>query len=262
MKKNLMSLCAFALALTMAAAQGGPPGGGPPGGGFGPGQGGPGMMMGGPGGGGDFGLLTRKDVQDDLQLTTDQKTKIAEMQKKYRPQRGGPGGPGGGPGGGGPPGGGGGDFDPDQMRAQMEKRQAEQKKAVEGILTETQIKRLGEIKIQMQGNMAVMDPEVKKALDISEDQNSQIQAAMDDMRENMRPSEGGNDGGPPDFKQMQAQMKKMQDDMNAAIAKILTADQKAKLKTMGGKPFKRVDPPMGQGRPGGPGGGPGDGGGF
>ncbi|HVT12937.1 MAG TPA: hypothetical protein VHE55_11785 [Fimbriimonadaceae bacterium] len=259
MNKRLISVCALALAAAMALAQGGPPGGGF-GGGFGPG-----MMMGGPGGN-EMGLLSRKDVQDDLALSADQKAKIGEMQKKYRPQRGGPGGPGGGPGGGGggfggPPGQGGGDFDPDQMRAEMEKRQAEQKKEVAAILTESQVKRLGEIKIQMAGNMAVMDPEVQEALNITDDQKSEMHEAMDQMRENMRPPEGGGDGEPPDFKQMQAQMKKMQDDMNAAIGKVLTADQKAKLKAMGGKPFKRVDPPMGQRGPGGPG-GPGGGSGF
>ncbi|MBS1726888.1 MAG: hypothetical protein JST51_09220 [Armatimonadetes bacterium] len=267
MKIKCITLGMLAIALTsLSMAQGGPPGGGPPGG-FQGGPGGPMGMRGGPGGS-EIGLLTRQDVQDDLQLTAEQKTKVAALAKKYMGQRGGPGGGGpggGGPGGfggpppggggqGGPPGGGGGgDFDPDEMRAQMEKRQAEEKKAVAEILTDAQEKRLAEIKVQMQGNQAVMDPEVQKKLGITDDQKDQIQVAMDDVRENM-PRPDFSSGERPDPQQMQAQMKKMQAQMDEAIGKVLTADQKAKLKALGGKPFKRVDPKPGQGRPGGGGG--------
>lgn len=258
MKTKILSLFAVTMAFSaLSIAQGGPPQGGP---GGGPGMGGPG----GPGGGNEISLLGRKDVQDDLQLTSDQKTKVEALVKKYQPQRrGGPGGGGpggGGPGGGqgGPPGGGGqggppgggGDFDPDEMRAQMEKRQAEQKKAIAAILSESQIKRLGEIKIQLQGNSAVMDPEVGEKVGLSDDQRDKIQVAMEDIRENM-PRPDFNSGERPDPKQMQAQMKKMQEQMDSAIGSVLTADQKAKLKALGGKAFKRVDPQPGQGRPGG-----------
>lgn len=254
MKRRLLTLGVLAFALSaLTTAQGGPPQGGPPGQG---GPGGPGMMMGGPGGFGnsDVQLLGRKDVQDDLQLTSDQKAKVAELQKKYQPQRGGPGGggPGGPPAGGGgfngaPPGG---NFDPDEMAARMEKQQAEQKKAIAAILTEAQVKRLGEIRVQIQGNAYATSPEGQKALGVTEDQMDKIQVAMDDIRENMPRPDFGN-GERPDPQQMQAQMKKMQDQLNNAIGAILTADQKAKLKEMGGKAFKRVDPQPGQGRPGG-----------
>lgn len=257
MKTKILSLFAVTMAFSaLSIAQGGPPQGGP---GGGPGMGGPG----GPGGGNEISLLGRKDVQDDLQLTSDQKTKVEALVKKYQPQRrGGPGGGGpggGGPGGGqgGPPGGGGqggppggGDFDPDEMRAQMEKRQAEQKKAIAAILSESQVNRLGEIKIQLQGNSAVMDPEVGEKIGLSDDQRDKIQVAMEDIRENM-PRPEFHSGERPDLKQMQAQMKKMQEQMDSAIGSVLTADQKAKLKALGGKTFKRVDPQPGQGRPGG-----------
>lgn len=259
-KLFLAGIAALAIQAT-AMAQGGPP----PGGGFG-GPGGPG----GPGGGqNEISLLGRQDVQDDLALTADQKTKVEALVKKYQPQRGrgGQGGPGGGGppqggfggGQGGPPGGGGqggppggGDFDPEAMRAQIEKRQAEQKKAIAAVLTEAQIKRLGEIKVQMAGSSAVMDPEIGKKIDLTEDQRDRIQVMMEDERENM-PRPDFNSGERPDPKQMQEQMKKMQAKINSGIDAILTASQKAKLKELGGKAFKRVDPQPGQ-RPQGGGG--------
>lgn len=241
MKRKLLIVSVIAFAFQASVnAQGGPP---------------PGMMgglggPGGPGGGNQISLLGRKDVQDDLQLTADQKTKLEVLLKKYQPQRGqgGPGGPGG-QGGqrGGPPGGGqGGDFDPEARRAEMEKRQAEQKKALAGVLSEAQVKRLGEIQIQLQGNMAVLDPEVQKKLNLSDEQRDKLEVAMEEQRENMRPPDFGN-GERPDPKQMQENMKKMQAQTNAAIDGILTTNQKARLKELGGKTFKRVDPQPGQG---------------
>jgi Spy/CpxP family protein refolding chaperone len=246
MKQKLLIVSVIAFALQASInAQGGPPPGmrGVPGG------------FGAPGGESEISLLGRNDVQEDLQLTADQKNKVQALVKKYQPQRGPGGGPGGGQRGGGqggppggpPMGGPGGSFDPEGMRAEMEKRQAEQKKAIATVLTESQIKRLGEIKVQMQGNMAVFDPEIQKKLNISDEQKDKLEVAMDEQRENMRPPDFGN-GERPDPKQMQEQMKKMQAQMSTAIDGILSTNQKARLRELGGKAFKRVDPQPGQGQ--------------
>lgn len=241
MKLRTIGSCAAALVMaTVCAAQGfgGPPQGGPPQGGpggFGQGPGGPGGRMGGPMNG--VMLLSRKDVQDDLQLTADQKSKLNQLRQNFRP---------------GPrPDD---DGDPDQMRQAMEKRQADEKKQVDAILTDTQKKRLGEIKIQIQGGMALLDPEVQAALGVSDDQKDKLRDVMEEQRENMRPPDPGEGGERPDPQQMMAQMKKAQEKLTAALVAVLTSDQQAKFKTMAGKTFKQQNQGFG---PGGPGGGPG-----
>lgn len=261
-RKTLAVLVAILAVGAMAAAQGGPPQGGPP-------QGGPGgrMFFGGPGGPGGPGgnklmLLQRNDVQTDLQLTADQKTKLSELQKKQRGQMRGPGGPGGpGDGGGEPP-------DPEQMRAEMEKRMKEQDAQVNAILTSDQQKRLKEIAIQLQGNSAILQEDVQKELGITDNQKDAIEAAMQaqrDQMDEMRENGGGpGEGGPGGDRQaMMAAMKKMQDSLNTELGKVLTTEQAAKLKAMGGKTFVRKDPERGPGFGGGRGpggGGPGGGG--
>lgn len=228
--------------------QGGPPQGGPPRGG----QGGPGrmMMMDGPGGGSSLMLLQRQDVQEDLQLTAEQKAKLSDLQKKQRESMRGfrpdP------------------DSDPEDMRAQMEKRRKEEDAKTNAILTTDQQKRIKEIAVQLQGNAAILNPDIQKELGITEDQKSAIEAALQSQRDQMEDlREQGRDGGP---ETMMASMKKVQESLNTELGKILTTEQAAKLKALGGKAFKRKDPPAGQfrggGGPGGPGGGPGGGGGF
>src|SRR5436305_418288 len=77
--KNLLKLLvvsSFVIAAAMSYAQQGGGGGG--------GRGGRGMFGQGMMGGGGIGQLRRKDVQEDLKLTEDQKTKLAEVQKKMQ----------------------------------------------------------------------------------------------------------------------------------------------------------------------------------
>ncbi len=169
--------------------------------------------------------------------------------------QGGPGGPPPGQGGqGGPPpdlqGG-----DPDQMRSQMEKRRAEEQKKIEAILTPAQVTRMKEIQIQLQGNSAILDPEVQKTLGITDDQKASIAAAQEDQRDQMEANRDKMMRGELTREDMQVIMKQQQDRSNAALGKILTTDQAAKLKTMGGKAFKRQDPPADGRGPGGGGGG-------
>lgn len=100
MRNKILVVAAMALLAAVSFGQGGPqggPGGGPGGPGFGPGGGYSGPSR----------LIMRKDVQTDLGLTDEQKTKIQALLKANRPSFGGPGGggPGGGQGGDGGPGG-------------------------------------------------------------------------------------------------------------------------------------------------------------
>lgn len=231
----------------------------------GPGQGGPG----GPGGqrgmrmGGGLAplsmLVQRPDVQKDLGVNDAQKEKLAAL----RPQRG-PGGPGGGAAGGQRGQGGqggqagqgqrgqGGQGGPPDFQA-MQRQRAEQDKRVQEILTPAQFKRLGEIRIQLAGVMAALDPDIQKALGVTADQKKKLDELMP------RPGQGGpggpggpgqrgqggqagqggqrgqgGQGGPPAAGPRGGDMRA---EMESKINAILTDAQKSSLKTMGGKKF-------------------------
>lgn len=174
-------------------------------------------------------LLLRSDVQADLKITDEQKTKI----EAARPQRG-QGRQGGGGGAPGAPGAGGGQPDAATMAA----RRAEQEKVVNDILTPDQQKRLKEIAIQLAGTQAIVSPEVQKDLGFTEDQKKKItdlqktyQEASQSLREKMRNQE-------LDRQQAMEAFTKNTDTLKAELAKILTPEQSEKLKTLGGAPFK------------------------
>ena len=237
--KAISLIIISALSVSIALAQGGG------GGGRGQGRGGFGGQRGG-GANYELNLLNRKDVQKDLGLTDDQVTKVEDYITKSRPQRGAGGGAGGGGnGGGGNRGNGGGGAGGGQMteeqRAAFAKAAAERKektrKELLDIISETQLKRVDEINLQIQGNLAVMSADVQKSLGLSTDQVDKIkdlqkkqgeatQALMQKMRDQELTRE--------DF---MAANTKNNDTMKVELGKILTSDQAAKLKAMQGKPF-------------------------
>lgn len=275
--KKLLLTTAMATLCVGAFAQGfggPPPQGGP---------GGPRMMFGGPMGGVQPAemLVMREDVQADLKLTDEQKSKLLELRQSMRP--GGPGGaPGGGPGGpgGGPPGGGGGfgGLPPggagqggpgqggpggpsDEMRKAMEEARKKQTEAVKKILTAEQYARLKEISVQLAGNAALSDEEVQKSLGLTDAQKAKVKSLQQSqMAANQAVFQQARDGD-LDPGQIREIMKKNTDILNAELGKVLTDAQKAKLKTMGGAPFKATEQPRGFGPGGGGFGGPGGGGG-
>lgn len=127
------------------------------------------------------------------------------------------------------------------------------------ILTESQYKRYQEIGLQQQGAVALMRPEIGQKVNLSQDQREQIREIMENHRGAMRPPQGG--GERPDRQQMQAQMEKNREALNAKIVAVLTGEQKSIWQSMLGRPFKIEHPQGGPGGPGGPGRGPGGGGG-
>lgn len=225
-KSIAIAALVFVSVAAMAQDGGGRQGGGRRGGGFGFGQG-----RGGPQTGAM--LLFRNDVQADLQLTDDQKTKLGEL----RPARG-AGRRNGGGGGAGAGGNGGGAGANGGGREAAEARRAEMQKKVAEILTPEQSKRLKEIGIQLAGVQAVVDPEVQKDLGLDTAQldkiksiQSKYQEAMTSVRQRMRNQEIDRE------KAMEA-MKTNNDTLKSEIEKVLTPAQSEKLKTLGGKPFK------------------------
>ncbi len=209
------------------------------------------------GGGRNGGLLftaLRKDVQADLAVTDDEKTKLTELGDKARAaatalrgnRNGGAAG-----------GANGGTVDREAMLKQIMEQREQQKKDLAAILTPDQMKRLEEISIQMRGVGAVSDPEVQKALGLSSDQTTKIadlQKTQRDANASIRQKVGSQEISRDDAT---AATKKNTDTLTAELGKILTSEQSAKLKEMGGKPFK-ADPneaPAGGRRRGGGGGG-------
>jgi Spy/CpxP family protein refolding chaperone len=202
--------------------------------------------FGGGGFGGGFGLnLSRlvgiEQVQKELKVTDEQKTKLAELRREGR-------------GGGG---GGGGNFQnmSEEERAkffdEMRKQSEERNKKVEAILDADQLKRAKEILLQQQGNGALANPEVAKELALSEDQVAQIKTISEEsgkqMRELFRPG--------ADRDEMRKKMEELRKNTDEEYMAVLTEEQKAKFAALKGAKFD-LDPAAlrgggGRGREGG-----------
>lgn len=193
-------------------------------------------------------LLRRKDVSTDIKLTSDQQAKLDQIRKDARGSfRGGQQG----------------DSRPSQ--ADMEKSMKEYNDKVNAVLTPEQQKRLKEIAIQLMGNKAITDKSIQTDLKLTDGQKAKVKSlqegydkAMQDMGEKMR-------SGDMDFTQFNTTKEANDKALDAELGKVLTTDQTAQLKTMGGAKFTATDKPFsfgggrrGGGRPGG--GGPGGGG--
>jgi len=212
-------------AMTAAMAQGG-------GGGRGQGRG-----MGGRFGQGPAQLITRADVQRDLGISDDVKSKLASLSEKLNEDRrammqdlmGG----------GGPP-------DQAEMQKAMEKFNAKAKEEIAKVLNADQMKRLDEIGIQLQGNRAILLPAVQKALGLSDDVIAKAKDLAAKQQEANRAIFEKVGNGEMTREESQAAQQKNTTALGDELGKLLSADQAAKLKEMGGKPFK-ADPPRGGG---------------
>lgn len=201
-----------------------------------------GMMMG--GGGNSVGqLLGRADVQKDLGLSTETVDKIRALNEQMRNDRQAimQGAQGGG--------------DMEAIREEMAQLQKDYDKKFDALLTDAQRLRVKEIRIQMMGARAITDADVQKQLGMTAEQVKAVRAVMDEnratMEARMRERMQGGGGGGQDRQAMMDEMRKMNEELDKKLNAIPTAEQKAKLKELGGKPFKREDPPAGQGRRGG-----------
>ncbi|MGV3615590.1 MAG: hypothetical protein ACO1SV_09675 [Fimbriimonas sp.] len=259
---RLFVASAFAVVAAAASAQGFPGGGhGGPGG---PGGHGGRMMGRGPGmmahGVAPIDMLVmREDVQADLQLTDDQRSKLEGLRESSRPpmghggrgpgRHGGPGGPDGrGPGGhmgGGMGGHMGGHMGGDKAFDEMRKKN---EAAVDAILTVEQRNRVRQIAVQLAGNGAIHDATVQQQLGITTAQKTKIKSLLDQVAAANRAAMEGARNGDLDREAVHAKMKGNQDTLNAELGKLLTSDQALRLKALGGKPFQATDPMGRRGR--------------
>jgi len=169
-------------------------------------------------------------------------------------------------------------MDPEVMQANFAKLTKGTEALWAKVINKTQRKRLDEIDLQRQGPLAVLQPEMAKKLNISDDQMAQMQELVSGQRDEMQQQRQaqmqqfvGADGN-FDFQKMrdfrntdegkaqraeqQKQFTQSQEQLVAAIGKILTKNQKTKFNTMLGKKFDLTKLDNGPGGPGGPGGPP------
>lgn len=191
------------------------------------------------------GLLQRQDVKTELKITADEQTKLDELMPRRGGGQRGQGGQGGGQGGPPPQGSGGQPVttntgqrpDPAQMQAQMMERE----KTILAVLDEGQVKRLKELYVQRAGFAALLRPDFQDALGLSADTkakiadlNSKAQDANRQIGEKLRNQEIERADA---MQSMQANQKTL----NESIGKLLTTEQAAKFKDMGGAPFTFED---------------------
>jgi hypothetical protein len=164
--------------------------------------------------GGPMMLLNQPSVQKELKITDDQKQQIHESATKLRQSAG-----------------------ELQSLDQSERQQKMQEMAREGeriaarILHRDQIKRLKEITLQVQGARAFSNPDLVKALDLTDEQKEKIMAAEGGRGQRPQAAPGG------DPQEMQKRMEEMRKANLEKVMNVLTPEQKAKYKEMTGQPF-------------------------
>jgi hypothetical protein len=180
-------------------------------------------------------LLRRADVQTELKVTDDQKSKIEALRPAGRS--------GGAPGTGGAPGNGGGQPGQAGPRggapdpAAMEARRAEEKKAITEILSADQLTRLEELLIQREGNQAILRKEVQEKLGLSDDQKSQIKTIQGKYNDANRELREKSQSGELDRAALREAMTTNRKVLVDELGKVLSAEQTSKLTALGGKQF-------------------------
>lgn len=183
-------------------------------------------------GGGGANMLRMPEVQTELKLTDDQKTKVAAALDKLREQRQNSGQ----------------DFgslSQEERQKLMAQRRAEDEKALSEVLNADQMKRFHQLQLQQQGlSAAVMDKSVADELKITDEQRTKIQTIVDDQRNAMRELfQGGGGGG--DRQAMMQKMQELRKQTDDKIAAVLTSGQKSKWKEMTGASFTFPAPRFG-----------------
>jgi Spy/CpxP family protein refolding chaperone len=238
-KKQLKNMADMMRAFVPGGPRG--PGGFP---GFGPGG------FGGPSGMGNnlADLFRVEAVQKELTLdkeATDKITaalrKVDEELRDQRPQFGGPGG-----------------FNPEALREYQRKVEEAGMKALAKVLSDDQVKRLKELRLQQRlagaatsGPAVYADPDIQGSLKLTDDQKARIKEiveAFNKDRTQLMQNQGGST--PDDLRKKQEGLTRQ---AVARAGKVLTAEQKKALDELKGKEFdvSRLTPSAGPGGPGG-----------
>jgi len=171
-------------------------------------------------------LLNQESVQKELKLTDEQKPKIDDLRQKSREKmqeifQG----------------------DEGERPKKMQELNAETRKALEGILNPEQGKRLLEIVYQQRGAMAFSDPDVAKALNLTEEQQGKVKTINDETQAAMR---GLFTPGQAPDEDTRNKMNDLRTKSGEKLLALLTPEQKTKWTQLQGEPFKgeiRFGPP-------------------
>jgi Spy/CpxP family protein refolding chaperone len=185
-----------------------------------------GFGFGGRGRGGGPDMLSMPEVQTELKLSDEQKTKVMTLLDQLREERQQQG-----------------QELRDLSQEERQKRGAEMRaaanKLVNAILNADQQKRYRQLRLQQQGMSALTEKDVADELKLTDEQRTKIQGIQDEQMANMRSAfqRGGGDGGRPDFSAVRQRMEAMRKQTDEKIAAVLTDDQKKQWKDMLGASF-------------------------
>jgi len=174
-------------------------------------------------------LLGQESVQKELKLTDEQKTKLDELRRTSREKmqeifQG----------------------DEGERQTKMQALNDENRKAVAAILNPEQSKRLKEITYQQRGATAFADPEVVKALNLTEEQQGKVKSINEETQAAMR--ELFTPGQAPD-EDARNKMNDLRKKSGEKMLALLTPEQKTKWTELQGEAFKgeiRFGPPRQQ----------------
>jgi Spy/CpxP family protein refolding chaperone len=191
-----------------------------------------------------MGLLRVEKIQEEINLTDEQQEQVRAARRELRTERDGQGG-------------GGQSFrdlsdeERQEFRARMAERaqqraKAENEKLAE-ILEDKQMKRLGEIYIQVVGAEALENAEVVAALKISEEQQEKLETARDEARDKQRESmrdlfQAG------DREAAREKMAELRKETDAIILAVLTDEQKQEFEQMKGESLELTQDDLGRAR--------------
>jgi len=170
-------------------------------------------------GGGGAQLLQIPEVQGELKLTDEQKTKVATMLEQLRSERQGQPRQQG--------------LSPEERQKVQAERTAKEDTLVGAILDGDQVKRYHQLVLQRSGPQAFTQKTVADKLGLNADQQEKIQGFIRDSRQGLR--DAFQPGGDPQA--LQAKMAAMNKDTMDKIQGVLTDSQKSQWKEMLGAPF-------------------------
>ena len=187
-------------------------------------------------------LIGREEVQKELKVTDEQKTKIKAITDEAQAA--------------GRQGGGGANFqnmseeERQKFFADMQKRTEETTVKVNAVLTPEQTNRLKQIRLWALGPSAMTDDDTAKELALTGDQKELLKTINDESGKKTGEIDGGFRGADEENrKKLTAELAEIRKDTEAECMAVLTDEQKAQFMNMKGEKF---DLPMGLGR-GGPG---------
>jgi hypothetical protein len=136
------------------------------------------------------------------------------------------------------------DASPEERTAILKKFNEANDKALEGVLSKDQMKRLKQIERQVAGVRMFQTEEMQKALKLTDDQKGKIKEITDDLT---KEQQGLFSGGKPDADTLK-KFQTLQKDSLANAVKVLNDDQKKEYKNLTGEPIEISMQDLFQGR--------------